>query len=163
VALANWQKKHWLKKADMNELVIVFWNWWVLALLLLVIELLAPGFFFLWMSTSGFVTGFLLLLIPGISTELQVFIFSVLSVAAITVWKLYGKKHPIASDHPLLNKRGAQYIGRIFSLYKPIENGEGKIKVDDSIWKVHGQDCDIHTKVKVTAIRGTVFDVDIVE
>ncbi|MCK9394553.1 MAG: NfeD family protein [Methylobacter sp.] len=144
----------------MTELVLVFWNWWVLALVLLVVELLAPGFFFLWMAASGFVTGCLLLLMPAMDLELQVLVFSVLSVAAITAWKLYGKKHPIATDHPLLNKRGAQYIGRIFSLYKPIENGEGKIKVDDSIWKVHGEDCDINTKVKVIAIRGTVFDVE---
>ncbi len=146
----------------MAELELVFWNWWVLALALLVIELLAPGFFFLWMAASAFVTGCLLLLIPVIDIEWQVLVFSVLSVAAISAWKLYGKKHPIASDHPLLNKRGHQYIGRTFSLYKPIENGEGKIKVDDSIWKVHGQDCDIKTKVKVIAVRGTVFDVEII-
>ncbi|HEY8036226.1 MAG TPA: NfeD family protein [Methylobacter sp.] len=144
----------------MAELEIVFWNWWVLALILLVVELLAPGFFFLWMAASGFVTGCLLLLIPAIDTELQVSIFSVLSVVSITAWKFYGKKHPITTDHPLLNKRGAQYIDRVFSLYKPIENGEGKIKVDDSIWKVHGEDCDINTKVKVIAVRGTVFDVE---
>ncbi|HEY8157855.1 MAG TPA: NfeD family protein [Methylobacter sp.] len=144
----------------MNELEIVFWNWWVLALILLVIELLAPGFFFLWMAASGFVTGLLLWLMPAIDIKLQVSIFSVLSVVAIIMWKLYGKKHPITTDHPLLNKRGQQYIGRVFSLYKPIENGEGKIKVDDSIWKVHGEDCDINTKVKVIAVRGTVFDVE---
>lgn len=131
-----------------------------MALILLVVELLAPGFFFLWMAASGFATGCLLLLIPAMGIDLQILIFSVLSVAAITAWKLYGKKHPITTDHPLLNKRGAQYIGRVFSLYKPIENGEGKIKADDSIWKVHGDDCDINTKVKVIAVRGTVFDVE---
>jgi membrane protein implicated in regulation of membrane protease activity len=144
----------------MNELEIVFWNWWVVALVLLVIELLAPGFYFLWMAASGFVTGLLLWLLPALDIKLQIFIFSVLSMASVIAWKLYGKKHPITTDHPLLNKRGQQYIGRVFSLYQPIENGEGKIKVDDSIWKVHGEDCDIHTKVKVTAIRGTVFDVE---
>ncbi len=144
----------------MSGLEIVFWNWWVIALVLLVVELLAPGFFFLWMAFSGFVTGCLLLILPFISFEWQLSFFSVLSVLAISVWKHYGKKHPIVSDHPLLNKRGDQYIGRVFSLYKPIENGEGKIKVDDSIWKVHGQDCDLNTKVKVIGVRGTVFDVE---
>jgi inner membrane protein len=44
-------------------------------------------------------------------------------------------------------------------LYEAIENGQGKIKVDDSIWKVHGEDCGIHSKVKVVGVRGTVFDV----
>jgi len=76
----------------MAELEIVFWNWWVLALILLVVELLAPGFFFLWMAASGFITGCLLFLIPAIGMELQVAIFSVLSVVLITAWKLYSKK-----------------------------------------------------------------------
>ncbi|HEY8219187.1 MAG TPA: NfeD family protein [Methylobacter sp.] len=144
----------------MNELEIVFWNWWVAALILLVIELLAPGFYFLWLAASGFVTGLLLWLMPALDIKLQIFIFSVLSMASVIAWRLYGKRRPSTTDHPLLNKRGQQYIGRVFSLYRPIENGEGKIKVDDSIWKVHGEDCDINTKVKVIAVRGTVFDVE---
>lgn len=147
----------------MIELEFVFWHWWVLALLLLIVELLAPGFFFLWMSVSGFVTGCIVLLMSSLSMDMQLFIFSILSVTAILVWKFYGKRHPLETDQPLLNKRGAQYIGRVFSLYKAIENGEGKIIVDDSIWKVHGEDCDIQSKVRVTAIRGTVFDVEKVE
>ncbi len=147
----------------MTELVFVFWYWWVIALILLVVEILAPGFFFLWMAISGFITGALVLLIPVISIDVQVLVFSLLSVVTIILWKFYGKKYSITSDHPLLNKRGNQYIGRVFSLYEPIKNGEGKIKVDDSIWKVHGEDCDITTRVKVIAVRGTVFEVEKVD
>ncbi|MEY3287768.1 MAG: hypothetical protein RLZZ419_10 [Pseudomonadota bacterium] len=147
----------------MTELVFVFWYWWVIALVFLVVEILAPGFFFLWMAISGFVTGTLVLLIPVISMDVQVLIFSLLSVISIILWKFYGKKYSITSDHPLLNKRGNQYIGRVFSLYEPIKNGEGKIKVDDSIWKVHGEDCDITTRVKVIAVRGTIFEVEKLE
>ncbi|MDD5268800.1 MAG: NfeD family protein [Methylococcales bacterium] len=144
----------------MTELAFVFWYWWVLALILLAVEILAPGFFFLWMAISGFVTGALVLLIPATSMAIQILLFSVLSIVTIISWKFYGKKHTITSDHPLLNKRGDQYIGRVFSLYEPIKNGQGKIKVDDSIWKVHGEDCDINSRVKVIAIRGTVFEVE---
>ena len=147
----------------MTELVFVFWYWWVIALVFLVVEILAPGFFFLWMAISGFVTGALVLLIPVISMDVQVLVFSLLSVVTIILWKFYGKKYSITSDHPLLNKRGNQYIGRVFSLYEPIKNGEGKIKVDDSIWKVHGEDCDITTRVKVIAVRGTIFEVEKLE
>lgn len=143
----------------MTELVFVFWYWWIIALVLLVVEILAPGFFFLWMAVAGFITGAIVFLIPAISMNMQVLVFSIMSVVAIMVWKFYGKKHPIESDHPLLNKRGDQYIGRVFSLYEPIKNGQGKIKVDDSIWKVRGEDCTIDNRVKVIAVRGTVFEV----
>ena len=147
----------------MTELDFVFWYWWVLALALLVIEVLTPGFFFLWMAVSGFITGGIVWLTPSLSMNMQIFVFSILSVATIIAWRFYGKTHPTESDHPLLNKRGDQYIGRVFSLYQPIKNGQGKIKVDDSIWKVQGEDCSIDSKVRVIAIHGTVFDVEIVE
>ncbi len=144
----------------MTELDFVFWYWWVIALFLLVLEILTPGYFFMWMAVSGFLTGVIVWLIPATSMNLQILIFSLLSVVAIIVWKFYGKRHPTESDQPLLNKRGVQYIGRVFNLFEPIKNGQGKIKVDDSIWKVHGEDCDINSRVKVVAIRGTVFEVE---
>ncbi|MDD5274840.1 MAG: NfeD family protein [Methylovulum sp.] len=143
----------------MSEFELVFWYWWVFALVFLVLEILVTGFFFLWMAAAAVVTGCMVGLIPSISVEIQTALFSVLSITAIMAWKFFAKKNIVTSDHPLLNKRGAQYIGRVFNLYEAIENGEGKIKVDDSIWKVHGKDCDINTKVKVTAVRGTVFDI----
>jgi len=147
----------------MTELDFVFWYWWVIGFILLVLEILTPGYFFMWMAASGFLTGAIVLLLPATGMNMQILIFSVLSVVAIIAWKFYGKRHPTESDQPLLNKRGVQYIGRIFNLYQPIKNGEGKIKVDDSIWKVHGEDCDINSRVKVVAIRGTVFDVEKVD
>jgi membrane protein implicated in regulation of membrane protease activity len=143
----------------MSAMALVFWYWWVLAVIFLVIELLVPAFFFLWMSVSALITGIIVWLIPSISTDIQLLIFSLLSIAAIIVWRIYGKKITIATDQPLLNRRGSQYVGRTFNLHEAIENGQGKIKVDDTIWKVHGEDCDINSKVKVLASRGTVFDV----
>jgi membrane protein implicated in regulation of membrane protease activity len=143
----------------MAELMVVFWYWWVIAVVLLVVEMLVSGFFFLWMSAAALVTGMVVWLIPSASADVQVFVFSSLSIIAIVTWKILVKKSVVVSDRPLLNKRGAQYVGRVFNLYEAIENGQGKIRVDDSIWKVHGEDCGINTKVKVTAVNGTVFQV----
>ena len=146
----------------MAELEIVFWYWWILAVLLLGIEILVPGFFFLWLSISGFVVGTILLIVPAVNLEIQLIIFGLLSITSIFIWRRYGNQQLTETDHPLLNKRGEQYIGRTFSLVEPIENGRGKIKVDDSIWTVQGNDCPIETKVEVTAVNGTVFEVKLI-
>ena len=37
---------------------------------------------------------------------------------------------------------------------------ENKIKVDDSIWRVHGVDTPIETPVKVTGVDRIIFDVE---
>ncbi|GAB4259292.1 MAG: NfeD family protein [Methylomicrobium sp.] len=139
---------------------IIFWHWWVFALLCLVIEILAPGFFFIWLALSAIVTGVLLWIVPSLSQEVQLMIFSLLSIVSFVIWKMFFSKTTTVTDKPLLNKRGDQYVGRVFTLIEAIENGQGKIKVDDSIWKVHGEDCAVNAKVKVVGVRGTVFDVE---
>jgi len=143
----------------MAELEIVFWYWWVLAVFLLGIEMLAPGFFFLWLSVAGLIVGTLLFLMPSTSLEIQLIIYAILSITSILIWRRYGFKNDTETDHPLLNKRGAQYIGRTFSLIEPIKNGRGKIKADDSIWTVLGEDCSIDQQVEVVDVKGTLFEV----
>jgi membrane protein implicated in regulation of membrane protease activity len=147
----------------MNFVTMVFWHWWILSVIFLIAELLIPAFFFLWMAVSAAVTGLLVLLIPAMSPDMQILFFSALSITSIWGWKVYGRKLSTKSDQPFLNKRGSQYVGRVFTLYEPIINGTGKIKVDDTIWKVSGIDCDTNTKVKVISSHGNIFQVEKVD
>ena len=112
---------------------IVFWHWWILAGLLLILELTAPAYFFLWLGIAAAATGLLLLVFPSIPLELQLVLFAVLSVAAVIVWRKYRESNPVVSDQPNLNRRGEQYSGRIFTLGQPIVDGVGKVTVDDSM------------------------------
>lgn len=142
---------------------VVFWHWWILAGVLLIIELSAPVFFFLWMGIAAGLVGLLLLVIPGIPIELQLVLFSILSIIATVVWRHYREKHPPVSDQPLLNKRGRQYVGRIFTLEHPIVNGVGKVIVDDSTWRVKGPDLPAGSKVLVADIDSVIFVVELAE
>ena len=144
----------------MTELAIEFWYWWVLAVGFLAVELLAPGFFFLWLSVSAFVVGSILLMLPSLSFEVQLLLFSILAVISILVWRRYVSAKSQESDQPLLNQRGAQYIGRTFSVVVAIENGQGKVKLGDSLWMVEGEDCPAGSKVKVIAVKGTKLEVE---
>ena len=103
----------------MNETAFLFWQWWALSLIFLVIEVLVPSFFFLWLAAAGLTTGVIVWLF-AMTTNVQIFIFSVLAIGAIVLWKMMGKKPRSKTDHPLLNKRGAQYVGRTFNLYEAI-------------------------------------------
>ncbi len=142
------------------ELVIVFWHWLALGALLLIVELLAPGMFFLWMAQAAAVNGLLLFIFPAMRWELQLTIFSVLSVVGIAIARRFFKRHRIETDQPLLNRRAAQYVGRTVTLDRPIVNGQGKVKLDDSIWKIRGEDCEAGTKVKVVDADSVVLIVE---
>ncbi len=139
---------------------IVFWHWWSLGAILLIVELLAPGMFFIWMGESAFVVGALLWFFPGMEPESQIMIFSALSVLNILVFRRFLKRHPIQSDRPLLNQRTAGYVGRVFMLEEPIINGRGKIRVDDSTWRVEGEDCPAGARVRVTDAEGVILKVE---
>jgi len=141
--------------AELSE--IVFWHWLAFGVFLLIVELLAPGMFFLWMAQAAAATGVLLFLFPGLGWEVQITVFSVLAVLGVGVARRFFKRHPIESDQPLLNRRTAQYIGRVFTLERPIVNGQGKIKVDDSTWKVRGEDCEAGTQVVVVDTDSVVL------
>lgn len=136
-----------------------YWHWIVLGVVFITLEAFAPGAFFLGMGVSAVLVGGGLFAIPAMGWELQVFLFAVLSVVSIFVTRRWVRHTPIESDQPLLNQRGAQYVGRHFNLSEAIVNGQGKIKVDDSIWKVSGDDLPEGSRVRVTGIDGTVLSI----
>jgi len=139
-----------------------FWHWWVIGIILIILELFAPGAFFLWMGIAAGLVGLILVVAPEMTWQYQFIVFAVVSVVSIVVWRNYLKKHPTETDRPTLNMRGEQYVSRTFTLTEPVVNGVGKIKVDDTMWKIEGADCDTGTKVKVVKTDGAVLIVEVV-
>jgi len=139
---------------------LTFWHWFIFGLAMVILEMFAPGAIFLWIGAAAGVVGAVLYFIPSLTWENQFMIFAVLSVASIVLSKMFFKKHPIETDSPTLNRRGEQNIGRVFTLTEAIVNGVGKVKVDDTIWKVAGADRDIGHKVKVVAADGNILMVE---
>jgi membrane protein implicated in regulation of membrane protease activity len=133
------------------------WHWFILAVVLAILEIFAPGAFFLWLGIAAGVVGALVYVAPTLGWEYQVLAFSALSVISIVVWRRFFRVVPGDTDQPSLNRRGEQYVGRTFTLSEPVINGVGKIRVDDSIWKIHGEDCPAGTRVRVTGADGTIL------
>ena len=134
------------------------WNWLILAAVLLVLEVLAPGVFFIWFGLAAAVTALLAFLFD-ISWQWQLVWFCLLSLAAVVVALKYLRKHPLHSDRPLLNERAVQHIGQSFNLIDPIVNGRGSVKIGDSIWRVEGPDLPKGTRVRVLSADGSLLKV----
>lgn len=130
------------------------WSWWILALILFIVELAAPGIFFLWLGLAAVVTGFLSWLAPGLGWQIEFAVFAVLGVVAAVVGRRYWKPGKIASDNPTLNQRASQFIGQTFTLETAIENGHGRIKIGDGGWIVSGPDLPAGARVTVISADG---------
>ena len=144
---------------DMFLAHLDFWHWLILGALLLIFEIMFPGAFFLWMSIAAVIVGTLLLPFPKFPWEYQIILFALLSIVSAVTWRWYTKKRPAPTDQPRLNRRGEQYIGRVITLQEAIVNGQGKIKVDDSTWRIEGEDCPPGTRVHIVGARGTILQV----
>ena len=139
---------------------LVYWHWWLLGILFLILEIFAPGVFFMWMGLAAGIVGLVAWLLPDIGWQWQVLAFALLSVITVVLGRKWFERHPIVSEQPKLNRRGEQYVGRTFTLQEPIINGQGKIVVDDSTWKIRGPDCAVGDNVRVTDVDGVVLIVE---
>lgn len=151
---------NWLREISWGA---THWHWWILAMVLLGIEVFAPGFFFLWFGIAAGIVGFILLIDVEISWQIQIILYALLSAASIFAWRVW--LHPILNpptDQPKLNRRTAQYIGRVFTLEQPIINNRGRIRVDDSWWPVEGADLPAGSVVRVIDAEGLTLRVEAV-
>ena len=136
-----------------------FWHWWALGGVLAIVEVFAPGFLFLWQGVAAGLVGCLLLVWPGLGLPGQILAFAILSVASVIAWRRVQKAHPILTDEPHLNRRGAQFLGQRGRLIAPIVNGRGRIELADGSWPVAGPELPLGTSVEVTGADGTLLQV----
>ena len=133
------------------------WNWVAIGLVLLVLEIAIPGVFLLWFGMAAIAVGALSIMFQNAAFwpwEAQILVFLLLSL----VLAYYGKRimdKGDVTDQPLLNKRSEQLIGRTATLGEPIKEGYGRIRLDDSQWRVKGPDLPAGARVKVSSIDGS--------
>ncbi|MPZ56518.1 MAG: NfeD family protein [Rhizobiales bacterium] len=137
------------------------WNWFILGAVLLVLELLVPGTFLLWLGLAALAVGIISRFIVW-SWQLQLVAFAVFAVALIPAWRYFARRADAPSDHPMLNRRTDAYVGRIFTLEKPIVDGSGVVRIDDTVWRVVGPDCPAGSRVRVTQADGADLRVEVV-
>jgi membrane protein implicated in regulation of membrane protease activity len=134
------------------------WSWMIAAAVLFVLELLAPGIFFMWFGAAAAITG-IIAFRYDISWQWQLIWFCGLSLAAVLLANKYLRKHPLESEQPLLNERAAQLIGQSFDLVDPIVNGRGSIHSGDTIWRVEGPELPKGARIKVVGVDGALLKV----
>ena len=128
------------------------------AVLLAAAETLLPGAVAIWFAAAAAFIG-LLLAVFEIPWQWQWIGFAVLGFATMIWYLNYRKKHPDNDEQPNLNLRGQQYVGRELVLVEAIEQGAGKAKLGDGVWKVSGPELPAGARVRVTGVNGTVLTV----
>jgi membrane protein implicated in regulation of membrane protease activity len=132
------------------------WIWLAFGLMLCAAETFLPGVFLLWIGLAAISTGALSFLVPmSAATGLIV----LAALALVFTWigrRVYGGLERTGKT-PFLNRRAEALIGRQFVLDQAIINGSGRIRVEDSIWRVTGADQPAGTRVIVRGVENGVL------
>jgi inner membrane protein len=130
------------------------WNWLIFGVILMALELIAPGVFLFWLGLAALLVGIVSFAFTP-SWQVQILMFAIFAAAAVPVWRRLAHSH--AADNansPFLNKRADALVGRVFTLEKPIVDGAGTVRIDDTVWRVAGPDTPAGSRVKVVQADG---------
>ena len=132
--------------------------WLVLGLVLVGLEIVAPGAYLLWFGLAALATGALAFTADVLGIDLplagQVLAFAVLAAVAV-----YEGRRRLArdddTDAPHLNTGAARLVGTRHTLGQPVVGGRGRLRIGDGWWSVDGPDLPAGARVEVVGVEGT--------
>lgn len=144
-----------------NEMNFTHWMWFVAALVFLGLEALIPGVIFLWLGIAAGVMGGVVFFMPDMTWETQTVWFAILSLISLFSGRHYIKqKGGIETDQNTLNRRGDALVGKTVIVSVAFKNGQGKVKVGDTLWSASGPDVEKGTEVVIKDVDGTMLMVE---
>lgn len=141
------------------------WGWAVFGLVLLSAEIFLPGVYLIWFGLAGISLGVVSLLlwdVPIWTWQLQILVFAILSLVYVLLARRYLKSNSNTSDEPNLNRREASLVGRTATLVEAVSEGRGRIKLDDTWWRIEGPDAPAGTRVEVISADAQLLHVRVV-
>jgi len=135
------------------------WAWIIAGAILLAFEIALPGAFMMWLGLAAILVGVISLVVT-VSWQMQCVLFAVLALASVPLWRRFARKVDPQTDAPLLNRRTDALVGRTFTLEKPIIDGVGTVRINDTIWRVQGPDAPAGGRVRVTRANGADLSVE---
>lgn len=133
--------------------------WLAGALLLAIAELIAPGFFMIFLAVGAVLTGVAVLIVPGTPLILQMLFFALFTTGAVGLGRHWYRQGAPAAD-PLLNDRAARLIGTTAEVCEPIVGGKGRVRVGDGAWIAQGVDAKAGAIVRITGATGSILLVE---
>jgi len=136
------------------------WLWLIGGVVLLIAELIAPGYFLVFIGGAAIATGLVTLLV-GIPLAAQLALFAALAFLSAKVGGryAYSYRYDYSSD-PLLNDRVGRLLGKVVVVAEPIDSNGGRVRVGDSVWPARGGPAAVGERVRIVDVEGNCLKVE---
>src|SRR3982751_5151968 len=103
------------------------WAWLIGGVLLLIAEVIAPGFFLVFIGAAAMATGLFTLLF-GLGTAPQLALFALYALVAVMLGRRSYTTRPPDSADPLLNDRAGRLVGKVVTVVAEIDEHSGRVR-----------------------------------
>ena len=135
------------------------WLWMIGGILLLIAEIIAPGFFLVFIGVAALATGAFTLLFD-MPLAFQLILFTIYALVAVMIGrKVYANQAADSSD-PLLNDRAARMVGKSVTVIAAVDEHSGRVRVGDSEWSARGGPGRPGERVRITGVDGNCLLVE---
>lgn len=124
------------------------WLWMILGLAMGVIEIVAPGYFLIWLGVAALLTGILALL-TGITLLLQLGVFGLLAAIALLAARRWFAPDATEPGDPMLPDPAARLVGQTVLVIEPIDGGRGRVEAGGALWTARGRDAPAGAQLRV--------------
>jgi membrane protein implicated in regulation of membrane protease activity len=135
------------------------WLWMIGGVLLLIAEIIAPGFFLVFIGGAAIAAGLFTLLF-GLGLAGQLSLFAVYAVIAVMIGRKFYANAAVDAGDPLLNDRAAQLVGRSVTVIETVDEHSGRVRVGDSEWSARGGPGSAGERVRITGVEGNCLLVE---
>jgi membrane protein implicated in regulation of membrane protease activity len=135
------------------------WLWLIGGVVLLIAEIIAPGFFLVFIGAAAIATGIFALLF-GLGVAPQLALFALYALLAVLIGRrFYANSTPDSAD-PLLNDRAARLVGKVVTVVAAVDDHSGRVRVGDSEWSARGGPAAAGERVRITGVDGNCLIVE---
>ena len=135
------------------------WIWAIGGILLLIAEIIAPGFFLIFIGAAAIATGiFALLFDLGLAPQLV--LFALYAGLAVMIGKRWYAEPDGGDQRHAINDPARRLIGRTVTVVTDVDDHGGRVRVGDGEWNARGGPAAAGERVTVTGVEGNCLMVE---
>ncbi|HEX5259656.1 MAG TPA: NfeD family protein [Sphingomicrobium sp.] len=135
------------------------WLWLIGGVILLIAEVIAPGFFLVFIGAAAIAAG-LFTVIFGLGAVGQLALFAIYAVLAVLIGRRFYAAHPSSSPIPFLNDPAKRLVGKVVTVTVAVDDHHGRVRVGDGEWSARGGPAVVGDRVRITGIDGNCLTVE---
>ena len=135
------------------------WLWLIGGVVLLIAEIIAPGFFLVFLGAAAIAAGLFTMLF-GLGAAAQLALFALYAVLAVMAGRRFYANHASNHDGARLNDPSGRMVGRVVTVVAPVDEHQGRVRVGDSEWSARGGPAAPGERVRIIGVDGNCLRVE---